>query len=118
MAKYLLGLATLAFVYCAYLQLNDPDPLVWILTYGLAAVTSSLAAFEQFHPRRTVLYAIGLIAFGVAWLPSDVSQITQPMTAASPEIERAREAAGLLIAGFFMLGVGWYGHRRQKQQST
>jgi hypothetical protein len=56
--NFTLALMFLAF---AFVQINDPDPVIWILIYGILAVTCVLAAF-QFYSRNflivlAVLYA-------------------------------------------------------------
>lgn len=94
------------FLLFAFVQINDPDPVLWILIYGLMAVVCVLAAFKYYY--RGVLLAI-LIAFvaysfvylpGVAeWLRTDDKALLFDDLAKMqhPYIEEAREFLGLLI---------------------
>lgn len=94
------------FLLFAFVQINDPDPVLWILIYGLMAVVCVLAAFKYYY--RTVLLAI-LIAFvaysfvylpGVGeWLRTDDKALLFDDLAKMqhPYIEEAREFLGLLI---------------------
>lgn len=52
--RYVNFLLAFMFVVFAFLQVNDPDPVVWILIYGAMAVVCILAAFE-FYIRRTLI---------------------------------------------------------------
>jgi hypothetical protein len=56
--NFLLALMFLAF---AFVQVNDPDPLIWILIYGNMAVLCILAMFRM-------RFKIWLVASGVFYL--------------------------------------------------
>lgn len=96
----------LLFVLFAYFQLNDPDPLVWILIYGYVATVGFLAFAQKFY--QWLLMA-GLLLFGggvlyllpsvYEWLAnhSEVS-LLYGMAPDKPYIEESRECGGLLIA--------------------
>lgn len=97
--KTLLGTIMLVF---AGLQLNDPDPLVWIVAYGLVAVGVFVANLQW----NRHLLGLGLVYFVVAvWLfPAEYHGVGEMQTEI-PEIEEARESLGLLIAsGICFLG--------------
>lgn len=55
--KFLAFVFMLMFIYAAYVQGNDPDPMKWYLMYGLAAFASLLFVMGRFRP------IMGLIAF-------------------------------------------------------
>lgn len=38
------------FIIFAFVQLNDPDPVLWIFIYGVMAVACVLAAFSAYYP--------------------------------------------------------------------
>ena len=42
-------ICSLLFLWCAYVQINDPDPIVWISIYLVAAGTLEMAAREGVH---------------------------------------------------------------------
>ena len=106
-----LGLAALFFL-CAYWQINDPDPELWVSAYGAVAVLAAYSAFRP-TPRMIVLvlatvlgvwWATYLPAF-VGWVGDGFPSITGAMKAESPYIELVREFIGLTL----MLGaLGWY----------
>jgi hypothetical protein len=45
------------FLVFAAVQINDPDPILWILIYGSMAVFAIMAIFE-FYPRKILIAAI------------------------------------------------------------
>ena len=99
----------LMFVYAAYVQGNDPDPLKWYLMYGFAAFASLLFLFGRFRP------IMGLIAFiffayttynnwpetfeGVGGVDGDFLK----MGTDNINVEMGREALGTAIAAVAML---------------
>jgi hypothetical protein len=94
------------FLLFAFVQINDPDPILWILIYGIMAVTCVLAAFN-FYFRKvlialTVLYvAYSTIYIGgvMEWLGSeDKSALFDEIAKMQyPYIEETREFLGLII---------------------
>ncbi len=106
--KLLHGLLALTFVAFAFVQVNDPDPLRWIIIYGLTAVACVMAMF-QYYPKiflgvlliLFVVYLVVLFPGMAAWYRSpdrallfdDVAKMQYPY------IEEAREFLGLLICG-------------------
>ncbi|HEX5171708.1 MAG TPA: transmembrane 220 family protein [Cyclobacteriaceae bacterium] len=97
---------TLMFIAFAFVQVNDPDPIIWILIYGAMAVVCLLAAFNIFY--RKVM--IGLLIFYVAysiyyfpgvreWLQHDNKALLFDNLAKMQflYIEEAREFLGLMI---------------------
>lgn len=60
------------FVVFAFLQLNDPDPVIWISIYGAMAVTCVLAAFRTYYLPVYVVLLIVYIAYSFVYLPSEL----------------------------------------------
>ena len=94
------------FVIFAFVQVNDPDPVLWILIYGLMAVACILAAFGQIYTKvligLLILYAAYSFVFvsGVLqWIRSeDKSMLFDDIAKMQyPYIEESREFLGLLI---------------------
>ena len=98
----------LAFLYFAYLNLNDIDPWLWVPIYLSAAVCCGLVAFGRYYP---IIY-LGLIAFyliyaAILFFAKDgvldwITKYKRPslvesMHAEKPYIEMTREFFGLLI---------------------
>lgn len=94
------------FLIFAFVQINDPDPVIWILIYGLMAVMCIMAIFE-FYPTKVlvgvlaifVLYSFVYIPGVIEWLTKDNKALLFDDIAKMqyPYIEQAREFLGLLI---------------------
>ncbi len=104
----LLGLAMLVF---ALLQINDPDPLIWVTYYAAIACACTIAAYRLL-PRVVFLALAAITATGVVltlpgfidWLLNrPTSDLWAPMSASRMYIEHSRELLGLLIAGGFLV---------------
>ena len=109
----LMGLAMLVF---ALLQINDPDPLIWVTYYAAIACACTIAAYRPL-PRVAFLALVAATAAGVVltlpgfidWLLNrPTSDLWAPMSASRMYIEHSRELLGLLIAGGFLVTA----HRR------
>jgi hypothetical protein len=97
---------TLIFLSFAYLQFNDPDPLLWILIYGTMALMCGLAA-ANLYPKRVYLVLLVLfVGFSTIYIPSVLVWMQQDdLTALFDEIakmehlyiEESREFLGLMI---------------------
>ena len=94
------------FVIFAFVQINDPDPVLWILIYGAMAVVCVLAAFGHYY--RWILAAMAVLYAGYSfvslsgvleWLRSDNKAMLFDDIAKMqyPYIEESREYLGLLI---------------------
>ncbi len=103
--KYTHLIIALLFIAFAAVQLNDPDPYLWVVVYlGVA-----LCAFATFFGRSLKWLALaGLIGclIGaalitpdfIAWLKDGMPSIVSSMKAETPYIELVREFLGYLIA--------------------
>ena len=103
------------FLLGAAVQVNDPDPVVWVIVYGAAAALSMAAAAGRRTPTWAplLLGAIALV-WGLALAAGvpDVSVYGQMFGAwemASIAIEDAREASGLFLIGTWMAVLAWRG---------
>jgi Transmembrane family 220, helix len=96
------------YLLFALLQINDPDPYLWIPIYGVVALTCFLNARGKFD----ALSHWGIIAFSaiyaakliietdgvIDWMNKyGAESLVQSMKATKPWIENAREFGGLLI---------------------
>jgi hypothetical protein len=92
---------TFLFIIFAVFQFNDPDALVWIAIYGIAALISLAVYFQKinltFLIAATVVYFMGAIYM---WPPT-FEGIFLDM-GYKIEIEEARESLGLAICGLAM----------------
>jgi len=101
--NFILAIMFLAF---AFVQINDPDPAIWILIYGAMAVLAIMAMFE-YYPKK---FLIGLVVLYLAysiyyfpgvreWLRHDnKSQLFDNVAKMEYRyIEESREFLGLMI---------------------
>jgi len=96
----------LIFLLFAFVQINDPDPVLWILIYGNMAVLCVLAMFKMrfiYWIAATIvlygIYAALLINGAWEWLQSpDRSLLFDDIAKMQyPYIEETREFLGLFI---------------------
>jgi Transmembrane family 220, helix len=99
-------LLAVMFLVFAFVQVNDPDPIIWILIYGAMAVLAIMAIFE-FYPRKFligllivfVLYSLVYWRGVLEWFQQDDKSLLFDDVAKMqyPYIEEAREFLGLMI---------------------
>jgi hypothetical protein len=104
-------------LYCVAVQYNDPDPLRWMLAYGIGAVVCGIAAYRGEVPVRPVV-AWGVLSLVLAGLDFayGVGQV-DPM-GGFPDWgplrdEVIREALGLSLMAGWMIALAIWTHRRQ-----
>ncbi len=94
------------FLVFAFLQLNDPDPVVWISIYGAMAVVCVLAAFGRRYVLAYIILAVIYIAYSTIdwqsigrWFRSDDKAMLFDNVAKMQNlyIEESREFLGLMI---------------------
>lgn len=106
MKKYINWVLFVVFLLFAYLQLNDPDPIIWVLVYGIVALFFALSNFVKipkivFYTVILAMILFSLMHFGffTDWLKSeDKSELVGEMVYEKPYIEGTREFMGLVIA--------------------
>ena len=110
------------FLVFAFLQINDPDPLVWILIYGAMAVICIMAIFS-YYPLR-IMFALLVIYIGYSvtyfdgvseWLRQDNKADLFDDLAKMEHwwIEEAREFLGLMICVVVLVAYIIRARRRQ-----
>lgn len=115
--RYLLAAAMAAF---ALLQLNDPDPLIWVFAYTLVAICVAAPPAASWSVPGTWLTAGVLLTLALIALPGfvdflrsgDMGSIAAEMSPDRPHVEPAREFLGILIAALVMAGVHRHSVRR------
>lgn len=113
--------ATLAILFLTFalVQINDPDPLLWIAIYGIVAMVSAGAFFNKYHHYTLIslilivtIWSLILLPNVWTWLTSaDLSEIAGEMMSDKPYIEGTREFGGLLIADLVLL-YHWLASRK------
>jgi Transmembrane family 220, helix len=94
------------FLVFAFVQINDPDPVIWILIYGVMAVLSIMAIFEFYQRKFLIGLLVLFIAYSFVYIPGLVEWLRHDNKAdlfndvAKMEhlyIEESREFLGLVI---------------------
>jgi hypothetical protein len=110
MFKFFQGIATLLFLTMAAIQLNDPDPLYWVVVYLSAALLSgALCLGSRLQTLSKVV--VGMVVAGLLisgpgvieyFAAQDYSSIYGSMSGDKPYVESAREFGGLVIVAIYL----------------
>jgi hypothetical protein len=110
------------FFLFALVQLNDPDPLVWLLVYGSMTAVSFMAALRRYSTRIMTVMAAGFLIMTIRHFDGFVNWLTSPdryllfddlAKMQYPYIEEAREFLGLLICLGVLIFYFWVSRREQ-----
>jgi hypothetical protein len=94
------------FLIFAFVQVNDPDPIIWILIYGAMAVVCVLAAFTIYPRKFLIFQGVAYFLYAIYYFPGVEEWITSKDKSmlfdniAKMEfsyIEESREFLGLTI---------------------
>ena len=94
------------FLVFAFLQINDPDPLIWILIYGAMAVVCVMAIFSYYPLRFMILLLVVYMGYSFFYIDGVSEWLKQENKAALFDnvakmehlyIEESREFLGLMI---------------------
>jgi hypothetical protein len=111
--RILHAILAVTFLLFAFVQLNDPDPLIWIAIYGAMAVLCVLAIFRMYYPKVMIVMLIGYAAYSlvayegvVEWLKHDDKTVIFDDIAKMqyPFVEYSREFLGLWICNLVLIG--------------
>jgi hypothetical protein len=109
----------LAFVFSVLVQLNDPDSLIWIAIYGVAAAACGL----ELSGRGSVGLAGATAVFALAWAMQLADGVLGEVPFGAmfgdwemqdPGIEEAREMYGLVIVAVWMVVLAVAAYRRAR----
>lgn len=106
-------LMTVLFAWAAFVQLNDPDPQIWIPIYGTAALGSVLFLAGRLKTWMALLLAVAFLVGSLLYWPEQFEGVdfgTQGMS--NHNIERGRESLGLAIAFVVFLFYSWMAGRK------
>ena len=108
------------FLISAALQLNDPDPLWWIVIYVAAGIACFLP--REMPSYRMLPGAVGLVClvWAISLAPETlpilkIGDLAKTMKAGTPAVELGREMLGLaILAGWMavLFVVSWRGRTR------
>ena len=94
------------FLLFAFLQVNDPDPVLWIAIYGSMAAVCIMAAFRYYIKPLLWFLLAGFLVYMFILYPGVKEWLAQPdqsvlfdegMKMQFPYVEESREFLGLLI---------------------
>ena len=104
--KYVHLVLFLVFLLFACWQYNDPDPILWITIYGIAAYCAFKAFKNQSNRELLQILIILSLAAGLnSWLQMTAWEgvITGTISMKTNNQELAREALGLVICALSFL---------------
>ena len=93
------------FAWAAYVQHNDPDAMRWYAIYGMASLASILFALNQLKFVWALFLSGFYIGFAIYSWPAKFEGVTIG-EGDIVNIERGREALGLLVASLVMAVYG------------
>ena len=111
-----LGFALL-FGSFALLQLNDPEPMGWLLVYMITALIHVRAAQNYLYMLPSISGAIGTSVAAVIFWPSEYQGIAGVMKTELPQIELARESLGLALVSISLLFLSIRAYRKRALDS-
>ncbi len=105
-------LMVLLFVLAASVQLNDPDPLVWISVYLASAVFCVAHALGKLPPYWPMALSLVATLWALTLVPTFLGQVSAAEVFGtarmqSEEAEVAREFGGLMIVSVWMGALGF-----------
>ena len=108
----------LAFGFSVAVQVNDPDPWMWIAIYGAAALVCAFELRRRVHPAIPALVSIAALAWAVTIAPRVIGHVPFVEMFAEFEmrnvgVEESREMYGLLIVAVWMATVAAAARRRR-----
>jgi Transmembrane family 220, helix len=114
--KILHSILAVLFLIFAGVQINDPDPVLWILIYGAMAAICVMAIFEYYIPKLLMALSLGYLIYLVILFPGFMDWYRSPDRSLLFDdlakmqylyIEEAREFLGLAICvavlGFYLI---------------
>lgn len=103
------------FTLFAVVQLNDPDPYLWVAIYLAVAVISGFAVFQKYSLPGIIVLMIICLGGSIYYFPGlvelfsdhEIGDLTKTMKAEKPFIEESRESLGLLLS-FLVLSFQYF----------
>jgi Transmembrane family 220, helix len=104
--RYLNGFFCVLLALFAIVQYNDPDAILWILIYGIAAIWAGVAAFRPGRLAQSPLLLGAFVVTLAAMTGGAIYDLPQSI-ADWWDNEVVREGLGLIIAVVALLVVAW-----------
>ncbi|MEN1784286.1 MAG: transmembrane 220 family protein [Bacteroidota bacterium] len=109
--------SALLFFASAVVQFNDPDALRWVFIYGVGGVFSLLFVFGKLKLSWAILLFCFYLGLSLYSWPDTFEGVTIG-EGDIVNIERGREALGMLLAAALMLGFVIFLFRTAKTKTT
>mgnify|MGYP000335801909 CR=1 FL=1 len=104
------------FGWAASLQFNDPDPVLWVTLYAVAAALAAASAFWQLPHRLWGFVVVVCLLWGVSLVPGILVDAMARGRLIGTEEER--ELGGLVFVGGFAASWWWVSRRRRDDPAT
>jgi hypothetical protein len=96
------------YLYMVVVQYNDPDTLLWISIYGIAAIICFLASRDRLHWGISATIVVVALGWALTLAPNVIGKVSfgemfSNLYMKTLAIEQAREMGGLLIAAGWMI---------------
>lgn len=106
--KFFAILMVVLFLWAAYVQLNDPDTLTWVVIYGVAALGSLLFILGRLPYWVSLLLGIAYLVGAFMFWPETFEGVQfEDMEMKTVNVERGRESLGMGIAALVFLIYSW-----------
>jgi len=107
------------FLFSVIVQFNDPDPLLWMLIYGLAGAACVLAIGNRGSWIFPAAVGLAAMAWAIRLASNVIGKVTfgelfEAFEMKDERVEVAREFGGLLIIAFWMAVLVFDARRRKK----
>ena len=120
--KILSILLCLIFVLFAFVQINDPDPWIWIPIYLFSAYTEFCSSRNYFNPMLLMMLATGYLLGALFLFPFEnmaewihTEEQAKSLEMKMPFVEEARESLGLFICFVTNTIFMFIGFKKAKQ---
>ncbi len=112
---------TIVFILFAVVQLNDPDPVIWVAIYLFSAYTAFCSFRNYYNPMLLMILVVAYAIGTIAWFPEgsvsewiNTEEKAKSLEMKMPFIEEARESMGLAICFLVNLIYMFVGFRKAK----
>ena len=107
--RYISYFTGIVFLLFALVQINDPDPMLWIMAYMLPAIVAFVNPSKSIDKKLLLgLAALYLIGAFILFPPSmqdwvNAEEQARSISMTLPGIEEARESMGLLLCALALI---------------
>lgn len=118
--KYIYLVFSIVFLLFGLVQLNDPDPLIWLGVYLAISVICFLAFRKKFYPTLTFIIGIGCLCWAVYLFPPSwhdwwlMEEESKSLHMKMPGVEEARESLGLILSALVLMVIFVKGRKLTK----